>query len=581
MSNSEFFNPYNFIRSSESDVREKPIFHNETKGYSGEVTVSATAITPLFIGGRREITDDGHHLIYFYEENKQKTIPSTSLKGMLRSYFEAITNSCYLSLEKNYYEGYRPKLGKMGINADLGRIEDMPSQNNSGTILLGETFKMTHVVMDIYKETLRNIGINRWKQGSYGPIFVEFEPDKELPDKILAGKTENSTCCYLKVSGAMGTKKHETAVTFDKISKELEFPNEVLIKYNAVYAHRKNQDNNPVKLSEGDLVYIEYSGNVVTNIYPAKHAKKPYNRSVSEVICSNESRKPCDLTDFKEGRICPACRIFGNIFHNIDSQSNKKVQGFAGRLFVSQGKIKDQSDFTQDLNTLKILGSPHPSCIPFYMQESKDIKSGYEGTADIRGRKFYHHHKSPDYRAMEKSNQNATVYHIMNAGNSFTFKIRYEGLSDFELGALLFLLNNNKDQVLKLGMGKPIGLGSIHLNITSMVDINKRKRYSDDLSETGVIEWSQDEIDMAIICYKEALLGYEKEYDQFDQIPYIEDFLIISDTRKLGKYPVKYPRANGKGFSWFMDFTDVNKHKDIKYLPQLSDIPKKKLDGWS
>ena len=53
----------------------------------------------------------------------------------------------------------------------------------------------------------------------------------------------------------------------------------------------------------------------------------------------------------------------------------------------------------------------------------------------------------------------------VRAGVSFSFDIRFENLSTVELGAVLWVLRIAADERyrLKLGMGKPLGLGAVHI----------------------------------------------------------------------------------------------------------------------
>jgi len=66
--------------------------------------------------------------------------------------------------------------------------------------------------------------------------------------------------------------------------------------------------------------------------------------------------------------------------------------------------------------------------------------------------------------------------------NTFFGRIRFENLSAIELGALLFALDLPKDCCHKIGMGKPLGLGSVE--IKPKLYLSKRdERYKDLLSE--------------------------------------------------------------------------------------------------
>lgn len=62
--------------------------------------------------------------------------------------------------------------------------------------------------------------------------------------------------------------------------------------------------------------------------------------------------------------------------------------------------------------------------------------------------------------------------------NKFKCRIRFENLSKIELGALLFVLDLPSDCAHKLGMGKPLGLGTI--KIRPRLVITERNKGTDD-----------------------------------------------------------------------------------------------------
>lgn len=73
----------------------------------------------------------------------------------------------------------------------------------------------------------------------------------------------------------------------------------------------------------------------------------------------------------------------------------------------------------------------------------------------------------------------------VKSGKTFIGKMRFENLSDVELGALLFALKLPEGCCHKLGMGKPLGLGSVR--ITPKLCLSNRKtRY-----ESLFAEWDQ------------------------------------------------------------------------------------------
>lgn len=65
---------------------------------------------------------------------------------------------------------------------------------------------------------------------------------------------------------------------------------------------------------------------------------------------------------------------------------------------------------------------------------------------------------------------------LLPRGSEFTGRIRFENLSEVELGALLFVLQLDDGLAQKIGMGKPIGLGSVRIEPTAYI-IDRQKRY--------------------------------------------------------------------------------------------------------
>jgi len=68
------------------------------------------------------------------------------------------------------------------------------------------------------------------------------------------------------------------------------------------------------------------------------------------------------------------------------------------------------------------------------------------------------------------------IIKAIKAGASFSGRIRFENLSDVELGALLFILDLPDNCRHKIGMGKPLGLGSIKIEPELFIS-NRDRRY--------------------------------------------------------------------------------------------------------
>lgn len=160
--------------------------------------------------------------------------------------------------------------------------------------------------------------------------------------------------------------------------------------------------------------------------------------------------------------LCPACRLFGML---------NRREVFAGNVSV-QDAIAQTGYQTQRV-TLAILSGPKPRHKPFYSTDPTKPKP------PIRGRKFYYHHYRTDGLPLTrnvKDGQNKTADVIL-PGAVFQFEVDFENVADNDLNLLLFSLVMWEDTCHKVGMGKPIGLGSSKIEITSLALLDRNARY--------------------------------------------------------------------------------------------------------
>lgn len=113
-----FLNPYNFVRylpyrqitpDDPVDVQlmghTTPPPHDRWLGLSGRIECRLETITPLFISDsesvqvKKKISDAKKHYSYrFFRINDRKAVPASTLRGTIRSVFEAVTNSAFSNL---------------------------------------------------------------------------------------------------------------------------------------------------------------------------------------------------------------------------------------------------------------------------------------------------------------------------------------------------------------------------------------------------------------------------------------------------------------------------------------------------
>lgn len=108
-----FLNPYNFVHylpAGKEDANDPDITllgscapppHDRYVGLSGQITCRLTTHSPFFISDAEGICEDAneHKTFLFFRAGNTLAIPGSSLRGMVRNVFEAVTNSCFSILD--------------------------------------------------------------------------------------------------------------------------------------------------------------------------------------------------------------------------------------------------------------------------------------------------------------------------------------------------------------------------------------------------------------------------------------------------------------------------------------------------
>lgn len=187
--------------------------------------------------------------------------------------------------------------------------------------------------------------------------------------------------------------------------------------------------------------------------------------------------------------------------------SNKELR-YAGRIRISSARlVSPKEDIWLSPSrpiTPSVLGTPKPTTFQHYLVQpepnpAKGQQSGYgkskaelrlkdyaaltPNSTVIRGHKLYWHKgavRQADIQLNERGKGNVTTQiQPVRAGVEFKFQIQFENLSEIELGALLWILRIGADDNyrLKLGMGKPLGMGAVKV-VPTLRLIDREARYS-------------------------------------------------------------------------------------------------------
>lgn len=159
-----------------------------------------------------------------------------------------------------------------------------------------------------------------------------------------------------------------------------------------------------------------------------------------------EDLSPCSKVE----KLCPACRLFG--------MSGRGKENYAGQV-----RVEDAVMVSGRLVLVQtpLLWAParSPRGLPrLYMKGNKAI-----------GRKFYYHGtlaKGTDARI------------AVGSGSTFEARIHFENLTEGEQGLLLAALGLHPDYpfLIKVGAGKPVGMGSLEVQARSVTLIGDIRR---------------------------------------------------------------------------------------------------------
>jgi len=138
--------------------------------------------------------------------------------------------------------------------------------------------------------------------------------------------------------------------------------------------------------------------------------------------------------------------------------------------------------------TLKILGSPKPPSPALYFKFGCTAKKDLDlSRHQPQGRKFYLHHgeNSTDWKTHPENEGDSLKQKMsvrpLRCGLTFWFHFDFDNLSEIELELLCYALRPSPRFRHKLGLGKPLGLGTVRIDPVGLFLVDREKRYGQDL----------------------------------------------------------------------------------------------------
>ena len=479
---------------------------------SGVIDLTVETLTPLYIRGavRKDAKgnwdkrDSRLREEPFLTPDGRPAIPGSSLRGMTRNLFEIISFSKIepVSTEKPFYRSVgNDRLG------DLYRLRMIPNNTKPDGGFLRKNGGEWHIeCCDVYRVPHPLLSQHR--------VFIPQRPN-EYPDskyqyracKIKVEDQNNVTAiafenietlgppwktAVLVLTGPAVKKKAEFALVSSGAARSITVPEAMIERFHdedqiTQWQQRafSGKDRKPKGgLADGDAVF-----------YLLDDALKSDENPEGLVFFGRAQmfRLPYDVTPFEmlpKAQRVPGLDMAQALFGRVGQHGADKGKTTKGRL-----RFEDAVADTPAAACLgaprvpQILGSPKVTTFQHYLTQdgSKDAKNRTtyfsKDRTTLRGHKLYWHRdaewqskvKPEEVRNHpEKKTQN-TIIQPVRKGTRFTGRIHFENLAPAELGALLHALDLPQDCAHKLGMGKPLGLGSVRITpVLQLLDVNAR-----------------------------------------------------------------------------------------------------------
>lgn len=532
---------------------------------SGYIDITVTNRTPLYIRSVSKMGSESEYINpLFFSPAQVCSIPGSSLRGAIRNIFEIVTFGRFGFAENKtfYYRTIASKSKKLRSSYGC-KMTDRDASGNTGRYkmkagLLYKKGRDYYIKTTEFKPIEIKDSAKKIIEACHGEIrksqnFYRINDDK-----------------YIVISGDMKGKKHDWIVYPNKDVGVQNSEKDIIISEKDIREYKDdktrgnvrdifdNVENVPIfyvqwqdshgksriSLGHTPMFRLAYEKTVFDHIY-----YPPIEASITE---DESSMQPeYDLTEV----------VFGNEYDHAG-------RVFFEDAMLSE---EDKDKVCEDIKIPMILSGPKPTSVQLYLEQKSDdieVLESYNDSALIRGNKLYWH-RNVDFeerkvsydigkkdlrKKIEKAIQNDgcdpkkyikensdkfdielqglpekakkiiietirplseakkdekqhTIISPISVGAKFKGTIRFENLSDIELGALLFSINIKDGLCHKLGMGKPLGLGSVKMYGRVHLS-DRRRRYEDLFYEwRGVREANKIEVDKKMNAFEKYILS--------------------------------------------------------------------------
>lgn len=521
--------PYTFIPLQS---RRKVAPTADVELLSGVVRCGLTAKTEIAVPDMQ--LDDGS--FPFFRVDGMPTIPGSAIRGVVRSVYETLTDSCVRTNEGHFHaRSSEPK--KAGLLTWDGEHYYLCPAERYRIVDTCDTSKYSIGEEVAFEASASKGDSSNWAtpgKGGRKGFFLEvnrFEARKN-------GKVIRSHASIFE------KKLNEERQLVDDLSIQC-FEENINLYDLETCADGKGAQKKVGRLYKEAFFQVKNSGLVLPVWYEKtddgfRFAPSQLSRGVFAIgplnFIETVGLAPCETVE----DCCPACELFGFV---SDGAARPSKVRFGDARCVSGAEIERVS--------LSALMEPKMSSFEFYLRNDRVTHSFNPDDSDtvLSGRKMYWHSQKGLKGASQLSCRDdlGGTYEAIKPGARFEFSIFFDEVTPDQLNNLLFALNmgeiwsGDDSFCVKIGHGKPLGLGSAHISVE---EVFLRKYESSEYVVENALDWKQLEA---------CVLG---RLSHVDTLKAVMNFGTVPSEKVIA-----YPSINGDGLAWYQKNRKVSREK--------------------
>lgn len=280
-----------------------------------------------------------------------------------------------------------------------------------------------------------------------------------LNNFITAGENNGWEKKQLKINGKVGIQAPSLKGLFRSTAEAIS--NSCISMMSDKYQYRLMSGMPAGTLRSGVVYKIESKGGKDNLVFDQK-----------KLVNKNALIESCDS---KKG-LCLCCMLFGTSAK--DDEKGEESFTFKGKVRVLDAIYSGIYENNKIINADPIITKylrKHSLSNPKNHHENY-----YLNGSNIKGRKFYYHHKNDGL--LDKKQEGTILIDTVKKDAVFEFPIYFDNLTKEEYGLLLTTLELEPGLGHKIGMGKPLGLGSCVIDVREIVEFSKNRYLSIDNS---------------------------------------------------------------------------------------------------